>query len=104
MWTGCAPFGDAKGVGVAKGAGGAEEAGVAVGIEETGDCRGIAELGDAREAGVAKAGLEETEGEMTGEDGDDKSGDGKWMWLVTQLTNRLCWRNQLIPKTADVRD
>jgi len=103
-WTGCAPFGDAEGVGVAEGAGGAKEVGVAVGIEEMGDCRGIAKLGNAREAGVAKAGLEETEGEMTGEDGDDKSGDGKWMWLVAQLTNGLCWRNQLIPKTADVRD
>jgi len=95
------PFGDAEGAGVAEGAGGAEEAGVAVGIEETGDCGGIAEPGDAREAGVAEAGVEETEGETTGEDGDDESGDGKWMWLVAQLTNGLCWRNQLIPKTVE---
>jgi len=101
MWTGCTPFGDAEGAGVAEGAGGAEEAGVAVGVEETGDCGGIAKLGDAREAGVAEARVEETEGEMTGEDGDDKSGDGKWMRLVTQLTNGLCWHNQLIPNTAE---
>jgi len=38
---------------------------------------------------------------MTGEDGNDESGVGKWMWLVTQLTNRLCWHNQLIPNTAE---
>jgi len=101
MWTGRAPFGDAEGAGVAEGAGGAKEAGVAVGIEEMGDCGGIAKLGDAGEAGVAEAGVKETEGEMTGEDGDDESGDGKWMRLVTQSTNRLCWRNQLIPKTAE---
>jgi len=98
---GRAPFGNAEGAGVAEGAGGAEEAGVAVGVEETGDCGGIAKLGDAREAGVAKAGVKETEGETTGEDGDDESGDGKCMWLVAQLTNGLCWHNQLIPKTAE---
>jgi len=101
MWMGRAPFGDAKGAGVAKGAGGAKEAGVAAGVKETGDCGGIAEPGNAGEAGVAKARVKETEGETTGEDGDDKSGDGKWMQLVAQLTNRLCWRNQLIPNTAD---
>jgi len=87
---GRAPFGDAEGVGVAEGAGGA------VGIEETGDCGGVAELGDAGEAGVAEAGVKETEGKTTGEDGD-----GKWMQLVAQLTNGLCWHNQLIPKTAE---
>ena len=100
-WMGCAPFGDAKGAGVAEGAGGAEEVGVAVGVEEMGDCGGVAEPGDAGEAGVAEAGVKETEGEMTGEDGDDESGDGKWMQLVAQLTNGLCWHNQLIPKTAE---
>jgi len=97
---GRAPFGDAEGAGVAEGAGGAEEVGVAVGVEETGDCQGVAEPGNAREAVVAEARVEETEGETTGEDGDE-SGDGKWMRLVAQLTNRLCWHNQLIPKTAE---
>jgi len=100
-WMGRAPFGDAEGAGVAKGAGGAEEVGVAVGVEEMGNCGGIAEPGDAGEVGVAKAGVEETEGKTTGEDGDNKSGDGKWMRLVAQLTNGLCWCNQLIPKTAE---
>ena len=38
---------------VAKGAGGAKEVGVAVGVEETGNCGGIAKPGDAGEAGVA---------------------------------------------------
>jgi len=100
-WTGCTPFGDAEGAGVAKGARGAKEAGVAAGIKETGNCRRVAKPGDAREAGVAEAGVKETEGKTTGEDGDNESGDGKWMQLVTQLTNRLCWRNQLIPNTVD---
>jgi len=98
---GHAPFGNIKGVGVAKGAGGTEEAGVAAGVKEMGDCRAVAKPGDAREAGVAEAGVKETEGKTTGEDGDDESGDGKWMWLVAQLTNRLCWHNQLIPNTAE---
>jgi len=95
------PVGNAKGAGVAEEAGDAKEAGVAMGVEETGDCREFARLGDAGEAGVAKAGVKETEGKMTGEDGNDESEDGKWMRLVTQLTNRLCWRNQLIPNTAE---
>jgi len=101
MWTGHAPFGNAKGAGVAEGAGGTEEAGVAVGVKEMGDCGGVAKPGKAREAGVAEAGVKETEGETTGEDGDDKSGDGKWMRLVAQLTNGLCWCNQLIPNTVE---
>ena len=37
-WTGCTPFGNAEGVGVAKGAGGAKEVGVATGVKETGNC------------------------------------------------------------------
>ena len=100
-WTGHTPFGDAEGAGVAKEAGDAEEAGVAMGVEETGDCREVARLVDAGEAGVAGAGVKETEGETTGEDGNDESEDGKWMRLVAQLTDGLCWRNQLIPNTAD---
>ena len=98
---GRAPVGDAEGAGVAEEAGGAEEAGVAMGVKETGDCREVARPGNAREAGVAEASVEETEGETTGEDGNDESGDGKWMRLVAQLTDGLCWRNQLIPNTAD---
>jgi len=100
-WTGRAPVGEAEGVGDAEEAGGAEEAGVARGVEETGDCGEFARPVDAGEAGVAGASVEETEGETTGEDGNNESGDGKWMWLVAQLTNRLCWRNQLIPNTAE---
>jgi len=100
-WMGRAPVGKAKGAGVAKEAGGAEEAGVAMGVKETGDCGEFARLVDAGEAGVAGAGVKETEGETTGEDGNDESEDGKWMRLVAQLTNGLCWRNQLIPNTAE---
>ena len=100
-WTGRAPVGEAEGAGVAEEAGGAEEAGVAMGVEETGDCGEFAGPVDAGEAGVAEAGVEETEGETTGEDGNNESGDGKWMRLVTQLTDGLCWCNQLIPNTAD---
>ena len=88
-------------VGVAEGAGGAKEVGAAMGVKEMGDCRRVAKPGDAGEAGVAEAGVEETEGKTTGEDGNDASGAGKWMWLVAQLTNRLCWHNQLIPNTAE---
>jgi len=100
-WTGRAPVGEAEGAGVAEEAGGAKKAGVAMGVKETGDCGEFARLVDAGEAGVARAGAEETEGETTGEDGDNKSGDGKWMRLVAQLTDRLCWRNQLIPNTVE---
>ena len=53
------------------------------------------------EAGVAKASVKETEGETTGKDGNNKSGARKWMQLVAQLTDRLCWHNQLIPNTAE---
>ena len=100
-WTGHAPVGKAKGAGVAEEAGDDKEAGVAMGVEETGDCREVAGPVDAGEAGVAKAGVKETEGEMTGEDGNNESEDGKWMRLVAQLTDRLCWRNQLIPNTVE---
>jgi len=95
------PVGKAEGVGVAEEAGDAKEVGVAMGVEETGDCREFAGLVDAGEAGVAKAGVKETEGETTGEDGNNESGDGKWMRPVAQLTDGLCWCNQLIPNTAE---
>jgi len=107
-----------------KGAGGAEEAGVAkevdgaggscdasaarnvgvavvaTGVKETDGCGRGARPGDAREAEVvAMARAGKTEGAAAG-GGDDKTGVQKWMWLLAQSINRFNWRSQLIPRTA----